>query len=109
MLVYGCRCAPVDLGYLPSSADADFILDYALLMFNRFTRGTSVVHGTGPLTPEFWAAAAKIIQNPTQVHVVDRVEHPYLTDGEDAVVVALRKSYPSLKTDWFHVPRAVLH
>ena len=57
MLVYGCRCAPVDLGYLPSSADADFILDYALLMFNRFTRGTSVVHGTGPLTPEFWAAA----------------------------------------------------
>ena len=109
MLVYGCRCAPIDIGNLPSSADADFVLDYALLMFNRFTRGTAVVCKSGSLTPEFWAAAARVIQQPLRVHVTNRIEHPYLTDGEDAVVAELRKSYPALTTDWYHVPQAIQH
>ena len=78
-------------------------------MFNRFTRGTVVANGSNPLTPEFWAAAARIIREPMRVHITTHIQHPTLTAGEHAVVAELRCSYPSLTTDWYHVPRAILH
>lgn len=108
MLVYGCRCAPIDIGNLPASADADFILDYALLMFNRFTRGTTIANN-GALTPEFWADAARVIQTPARIFEVRREEPTLLTPGETAVVDELRTSYPSLTLGWYHVPRAIIH
>ena len=100
----------MDLATLPQSApvDADYIVDYALLMFNRFTRGT-VVHAHGNLSPAFWNAAKRVITQPALIHETTLIEHPYISDAEAAVVDTLHKAYPSLAANWYHVPRAVLH
>lgn len=107
MLVYGIRCAPADLTGLPATAQADYYMDYGLLVFPEYTKGTCV-ESHGRLTPAFWSEVKRVVENPTRPHSVC-LEHPYITDGENDVVHALRSSYPSLQTDWYYVPRAVVH
>lgn len=102
MLVYGVRCAPADLVDLPSEAQADFYLDYGLLVFPTYTRPTTLVRRRTQSDNEFWSEAARVIAG--RVHVEEH-EHPFITAEEHAVVSALREMYPTLETDWFHVPR----
>lgn len=105
MLVYGIRCAPLDLTLgLPDTARADYYMDYGLLVFPAYTRPTCL-NANGYLTPRFWAQVAAITRSRLCMQEVD-LEHPYISVGEDAVVKALRERYPSLQLAWYHVPQA---
>ena len=101
MFVYGIRCSPTDLQVLPPNAQADFYMDYGLLIFPAYTR-PSTVDANGNLGPEFWREVDRMSQN--KVFEVN-IEHPYISDEEYAVVAALREYYPTLETVWYHVPR----
>jgi len=107
MLVYGVRCAPLDLSYLKDAAgaNADYYLDYGLLVFNDYTTATTI-KSHGRVTPAFWERAGRILANPTRVQQVD-LEHPYISDEQDAVVKTLRAAFPRLEPGWYHVPRVM--
>lgn len=106
MYVYGIRCAPNDLADLPADAQADYYLDYGLLVFPSYTRSSSIcTHGSAGLTTNFWHQARLLIQHPMKTHCVSHLEQPWLTDGEGAVLSALQGFYPNLQADWYYVPR----
>jgi len=105
MYVYGIRCAPADLGDLPSDALADYYLDYGLLVFPAYTRPVCL-NSNGKLTQEFWDSVNRLITYPNRVHAVS-LEQPFLTDAESAVVKALQERYPRIESDWYHVPKVV--
>lgn len=107
MFVYGIRCAPADLSDLPSDAEADYYMDFGLLVFPAYTRPTCV-NSHGRLTDAFWSLTKRIVESPERVRAVT-LEHPWLTEGEHAVLYALQDYYPSLNTDWYHVPQAIVH
>jgi hypothetical protein len=98
MFVYGIRCAPSDLSNLPSDATADYYLDYGLLVFPAYTRPTCI---QGRLGPELWDRVRRVASN--RVHAVE-LEHPYISDAEHDVVLALKDAYPLLDCDWYYIP-----
>lgn len=103
MYVYGIRCAPADLGDLPSDALADYYLDYGLLVFPAYTRPVCLqTHGA--LTKEFWEAVRRLVTLPNRVYAVS-LEQPFITDAEAEVVQALKERYPRIEADWYHVPK----
>jgi len=104
MLVYGVRCAPNDLLNLPADAEADYYLDYGLLVFPSYTRGTVLRSYGSKIHPSFWRRVARLIEEPLKPYEDDR-EQPFITDGEAAVVAALRESYPTLQANWYYVPK----
>jgi hypothetical protein len=106
MLVYGVRCAPNDLMNLPADAEADYYLDYGLLVFPAYTRPTSLRSYGSRIQPAFWKRVARVLEQPLKPYEEDR-EQPYITSEEAAVVAALRESYPSLEANWYYVPRVV--
>lgn len=95
----------MDLIGLPTDAQADYYLDYGILVFPQYTRPTTYNAG-GRVTPAFWERVKTAIQHPRHAHVAD-LEHPYITSEEYAVVKALQETYPRLQTDWFYVPRVI--
>lgn len=101
MFVYGIRCSPADLSVLPPNAQADYYMDYGLLIFPAYTR-PSAVDANGNLGSTFWSEVDRMSQN--KVFEVT-LEHPYISDEEDSVVNALRPCYPGLAPTWYHVPR----
>jgi len=104
MLVYGIRCAPLDLSVgLPDSAHADYYMDYGLLVFPSYTRATCL-NCHGYLTARFWKEVAAVVGEPMTMREIDE-EQPYITEGEDDVIQALRARYPSLRPAWYYVPR----
>jgi hypothetical protein len=104
MLVYGIRCSPLDLNMgLPDSAHADYYMDYGILAFPAYTRPTCL-NSHGYLTPRFWQQVGAILGSQICMREIDE-EHPYVSEGEDAVIQALRERYPSLRPAWYHVPR----
>jgi len=107
MLVYGIRCAPLDLNYLGNAtgANADYYLDYGLLVFNDFTTATTI-KSHGRLTPSFWERVGRILAAPARVQQMD-MEHPCISDEQAAVVTALRTAFPRLEAGWYHVPRVL--
>jgi hypothetical protein len=106
MYVYGIRCAPNDLMNLPESAQADYYLDYGLLVFPSYTRPSCLrTHTATGLTHDFWNEARLLIQHPMKTHRASHLEQPWLTDGEGEVVTALQEFYPTLQADWYYVPR----
>lgn len=98
MFVYGIRCAPNDLNGLPSDATADYYLDYGLLVFPAYTRPTCI---KGRLDAEFWNRVRRVASN--RVHAVE-LEHPYISEAEHDVVLALKDAYPLLDCDWYYIP-----
>jgi hypothetical protein len=103
MFVYGIRCSPLDLNLgLPDSAHADYYMDYGLLDFPEYTRATCL-NSHGYITPRFWQQVAPILSNKLCIREID-LEHPYVSEGEDAVIQTLRERYPSIKPAWYHVP-----
>jgi len=108
MLVYGIRCAPADLTNLPSDAIADYYMDYGLLVFPEYTRPLAVA-SHGYLNARFWERAKLAVEQPTRCRVVDNLEHPWITDEENDVLVALRQYYPNIQTEWYNVPQVAVH
>jgi hypothetical protein len=103
MYVYGIRCAPADLGDLPSDALADYYLDYGLLVFPTYTRPVCL-QARGSLSNEFWDSVRRLITLPNRIYAVS-LEHPFISDAESAVVKALQERYPRIEADWYHVPK----
>ena len=102
MLVYGIRCSPSDLPSLPSDATADYYLDYSLLVFPSYTSSLCLKANT--LNADFWYKVRRVTQFSKQVSVIDK-EQPWITDEESSVVRAIQQAYPSVKPDWYYVPR----
>ncbi len=104
MLVYGIRCSPADLaGLTPPDANADYYMDYSLLVFPGYTR-TTCVNSHGYLKKAFWDEVQRVISTPHLPHEVN-AEQPYITDEENEVLRELRESYPGIQTAWYYVPR----
>jgi hypothetical protein len=106
MLVYGVRCAPNDLMNLPAEATADYYLDYGLLVFPSYTKGTVIQSHGRKIQPAFWSRVRRLLEEPLKPREEDH-EQPYITPDEAAVVEALRESYPSLEANWYYVPRVI--
>jgi hypothetical protein len=103
MFVYGIRCAPADLAYLPESASADYYLDYGLLIFPHYTRAGLL---TGALSPPFWNSVKLLAEDPTRSHMVTAgPSHPSLSEGEQSVITEIRRAFPLTEPAWFNVPR----
>ena len=105
MFVYGVRCAPNDLMGLPADANADYYMDYGLLVFPQHTQPTTLQAPGGRLTSDFWHQARLVLAFPHKTHRATHLEQPWLSEGEGAVVTALQEFYPGLQADWFYVPR----
>ena len=103
MLVYGLRCSPTDLSTLPTSATADYYLDYSLLVFPTYSKGLCL---KGHPSPRFWQRVKRVIQYPSHVSAMD-FEQPWITDEEQDVVYALQEAYPGIQPDWYYVPKIV--
>ena len=105
MLVYGIRCAPSDLFGIPIRTNADYYTDYSLLVFPDYTKPLCL-DSKGRLSPEFWDSMRRLVSASTKnrVRVMD-FEHPFLSEEQADVVIALQESYPKLQSDWYHVPR----
>jgi hypothetical protein len=107
MFVYGIRCAPADLmtvlARVPQgTADADYYMDYGLLVFPQYTRPSTVQAHCG-LTSEFWQRVRRIVESPGRPHAVD-LEHPWITDQQSHVVGIIKDAYPTTDTNWYYVP-----
>ncbi len=105
MFVYGVRCAPNDLMGLPADANADYYMDYGLLVFPQHTRATTLTAPAGRLTADFWHQVRLVLEFPAKTHRAAAIEQPWLSDEEGAVVTALQQFYPGLQADWYYVPR----
>jgi hypothetical protein len=106
MYVYGIPCSPNDLFGLPANANADYYMDYGLLIFPAYTKPTSFRSHGPEIQPDFWSHVKKFVEAPFQARVVD-LEHPYISTEEHEVVVALKRKYPTLDTYWFYLPKVV--
>ena len=106
MFVYGVRCAPNDLMGLPADANADYYMDYGILLFPEFTRPPTH-NAKGHLTPWFWSQVSRTVSTPYRVLEVDQ-EDPFLDEGQVAVIRSLQEAYPSLQPTWYYVPRVRL-
>lgn len=107
MYVYGIRCAPCDLSGLPENAQADYYMDYGLLVFPTYTRASCIRSYGKRLGTGFWTQARLMLQYPMKSHCAAYLEHPWLAREETSVVAALREFYPGLEANWYYVPRTV--
>jgi len=102
MFVYGIRCAPCDLSYLPGDAAGDYYMEYGLFVFPSYTKKTYLT-SNGILTNSFWKSVKKIVEKPRRVHKVS-FEDPYITDTENNILDALRESYSGISPGWYYCP-----
>ena len=103
MFVYGIRCSPNDLYGIHVQVTADYYTDYSLLVFPSYTK-PPCLNSHGYLSPNFWQLTRLLIENPKHVRAME-FEDPYITESESALVEAMRDYYPSLKPEWYYVPR----
>mgnify|MGYP003705136071 CR=1 FL=1 len=77
---------------------------------NIFADGTDVITEVGMYGnvnvpyPYFIRDLRRLTTSNSRVQMLEDMEHPYITDAEFSVVVALRETYPLLEADWFYVP-----
>ena len=100
MLVYGIRCTATELLNLPAEVTADYHVEHNLLVFPAYTKPT-VLSANGRITDKFCDELRAVIRG--KAWIVER-EHPYITEGEHQVVLALREANPLIVTDWFYMP-----
>jgi hypothetical protein len=104
MYVYGIHCDARDIAYLPHVANAEYHMDYQILVFPQYSRATCVTSRGKSLTPYFWEQVRTIVQN--KVVPVSR-EDPYITEAEEEMVKAVRELHPYSELSWFYVPSSV--
>ena len=101
MFVYGIRCAPCDLSFLPKDI-GNYSNNYGLVVFPTYSK-TTCLNANGILSNSFWQSVKKITENSTRVQTVS-LEDPYITDTESTVVDTLRISYPGISSGWYYCP-----
>jgi len=100
MLVYGVRCTPSELLNLPAEVTAEYHVEHKILVFPSYTRPT-VLSANGRITEKFLEELQAVIRG--RAVAVER-EHPYITEDEHQVVLALKEANPLITTDWFYMP-----
>jgi len=100
MLVYGIRCAASELLNLPAEVTADYHVEHKLLVFPSYTKPT-VLSANGLITQKFIDELQAVVRG--KAWMVER-EHPYITEEEHQVVLALKEANPLITTDWFYMP-----
>lgn len=103
MFVYGIRCTPQEIQLIPHTVQADYYMDYGILVFPSYTRPT-IIHAHGRPNETYWRLAKPMIEEPAKVHVTDIIEHPFITEEEASALDALKPTRPNIQTDWFYVP-----
>jgi hypothetical protein len=100
MFVYGVRCNPNQLRNIPGSVQADYYIDYGILVFPHYTK-TTYVDSHGYLGQYFWTQTKQIVENPTTVAPMD-FEHPWITDEEQDILTSMPLG---TQASWFYVPK----
>ncbi len=101
MYVYGIHCNARDLAYLPYVAEAEYHMDYQILVFPQYTKATFLTcRGLSP-TSHFWNQVRIVAQNKT---VPVSLEDPYITEDEEEMVKAIQEVHPYSDLSWFYVP-----
>ena len=103
MFVYGISCKPSHLVDLPPRTDADYYTEYGLLVFTSYVKPACIQNHRSYLTSHFIAAAKRLIENANRVFEVD-LEHPYITEDEDAAVKVLQQLSPESRLTWYSIP-----
>ena len=103
MLVYGIRCSASELLSLPSEVPAtEYHVEHGILVFPSYTKPTVIsTNGSSTFSEQFIEELRAIVRG--RAWVFQR-EHPYITEGENAVVRALKDANPLITTDWFYIP-----
>ena len=100
MLVYGIRCDASELLNLPAEVTADYHVEHKLLVFPAYTKPT-VLSANGQITQKFIDELQAVVRG--KAWIVER-EHPYITEEEHQVVLALKEANTLITTDWFYMP-----
>lgn len=106
MLVYGIRCGLPDLVDLPKGTNADYYMDYGLLVFPEYSKATFLRNYTAQLNERFLEKMKRLLETPNRVYEAD-LEHPYISEEQDAVVKLLQEAHPGSIPTWYHVPKVV--
>lgn len=108
MFVYGIRCPVTAIPLLPPETQADYYMEYALLVFPSYTRPTTLRSSyipTAQLSTDFTNLCQKIIEcEYNEAIPITHLEHPFITESEDEAVAAIRQEMPEFDIGWFHVP-----
>jgi hypothetical protein len=103
MYVYGIHCDARDLAYLPYVAEAEYHMDYQILIFPQYTKATFLTTRGRTPTQHFWDQVRIVAQNKT---VSVSMEDPYITEDEEVMVNAVREVHPYSDLSWFYIPAA---
>jgi hypothetical protein len=101
MYVYGIHCAPADLQTIPLIAEADYFMDYGLLVFPQYSKPVFLTTRGRTPSANFWADVAIVAKR--KIVPVSR-EDPYITDEEEEMVKAIQEIHPYSDLQWFYVP-----
>lgn len=101
MFVLGIPCNSAVVNRIPAVAEADYYVDYDVLIFPRFTRSVAIsTHGRSP-TADFWRTVTKIIAN--RFHAVD-TELPWISEDEEIMVKAIQETDKNAHISWYYMP-----
>jgi len=106
MFVYGIRCNPVHLVDLPQGTDADYYTEFGILVFPSYSKPACLRNNSETLTAHFIDATKRLIEHSNGLSEVE-LEHPYITEDEDAAVKILQSLAPGSQLAWYNIPRVV--
>lgn len=99
MFVYGIRCDPATVVTLPGFTNADYYIEYELLVLPAYNRPTCIRNYGNVLTQRFINDFKRIAEAPNAIHWMD-LEEPFLTEEEAALV----RSVPAARAGWYYLP-----
>ena len=103
MFVYGISCKPAHLVDLPPRTEADYYKEHSLLVFSSYAKPACIRNYGPTLSTYFLDKAKQLIENTNRLIEVD-LEHPYITEDEDAAVKVLQQLSPDSRLAWFSIP-----
>jgi hypothetical protein len=103
MFVYGISCKSAHLVDLPPRTEADYYKEHSLLVFSSYAKPACIRNYGPTLTPYFLHKAKQLIENTNRLITVD-LEHPYITEDEDAAVKVLQQLSPESHLSWYSIP-----
>lgn len=102
MFVYGIRCDVTVIPKLPPTTQADYYMEYGILVLPEFTRPSYV--RLRPSDPSSYSLFKRIAENKLVATEVPNLEHPYISESASDAVNIIKNLYLESDTAWFHVP-----